>query len=128
MWRADRNAQSVLERLGQDPEPRVAQLIRGRVVEYGLESIDWHAVQEPEVVAQQLLEIAARAMLQEEGNTHERGGDPEEVQSAADTFDPPIRRRTLAELVIARVRRLAQEARGGSSPLVPPVKAGTPGL
>ena len=58
-------------------------------------------------------------MAPQEGKLHERGGDAEEVQSAADAFDPPIRRRPLADVVISKVRQLADEARSGApAPLV----------
>ncbi|KAL4443350.1 hypothetical protein ABPG75_011087 [Micractinium tetrahymenae] len=117
-------AQSVMERLHQEPEPRAAQLVRqrvqaewmqgderlnklaDRVLAIGLaEEAAAPVPDSPEAAAQRVLDVARRRLAAAEGNHITAGGAAAEVDAAFDTFDPPIRRHALADIVLRRLQR-----------------------
>ncbi|PSC75374.1 GNAT family N-acetyltransferase [Micractinium conductrix] len=136
-------AESMAERLHRDPEPRAAQLVRHRVHEewrrgdervlrladrvlaLGLaeEAAAAAAAHEsPEAAARRLLDIARRRLAAAQGNHISAGSDGAEVDSAFDTFDPPIRRHAVADVVL---RRLQRGSGGGRKvPALSPVPEG----
>ncbi|PRW51048.1 DEAD DEAH box helicase [Chlorella sorokiniana] len=137
---AGSEAQSVMERVaaGQQPEPRVAQLVRQRVhaewmtedprldrladqvIELGLggaEQAAAAAAVDPEAAAKQALDGARRQLAAAEGNHIAPGGDAAEVDAAFDTFDPPIRRHALADIVLAKLSQLGGQHKLGAAGL-----------
>ncbi|KAI7836467.1 hypothetical protein COHA_009684 [Chlorella ohadii] len=135
---AGSEAQSVMERVaaGQHPEPRVAQLVRQRVhaewlwedprlarladqvIELGMGSAQQAAAAaaaDPEAAAKQALDGARRQLAAAEGNHIAPGGDAAEVDAAFDTFDPPIRRHALADVVLSKLTHLGSQHKLGAA-------------
>ncbi|KAL4420891.1 hypothetical protein ABPG77_001232 [Micractinium sp. CCAP 211/92] len=130
---AGSQAQSIMERLHQVPEPRAAQLVRqltlvraewmqgdeqlnrlaDRVLALGLAEEAAPPTSEagpptpetPEATARRVLDVARRRLAAAEGNHVASGGAAAEVDAAYDTFDPPIRRHALADIVLHRLQR-----------------------
>jgi hypothetical protein len=71
------------------------------------------------MAAHKALQAATRTFMHEEGSRVKKDSDAAEVESAAATFFPPIRRSALATLVLDLVAsRMVAEVQGASMALV----------